>query len=482
MSTQMQTRVKVSLPPSFIPIQASLRQRKCACGQHTGAGGECEECRQKREGMLQRAAVSASPVIGRGVPPIVHEVLSSPGKALDTGTRAFMEPRFGHDFSKVRIHNHTPLMTKSDLTISRPGDQGEQEADRMTGLPMQAPGQRSGYDFSQVRMHTDAQAAESARAINALAYTVGQHLVFGTGQYAPQTNIGKRLLAHELTHVVQQTEQHNVQIQRKDAGVAVQEKKTPYERPDPNRVNLCFIMGTKGVYKIADWFAQAYYSGTHKIIKAASLCGILEEIQSAFTLADKPGNKIGLVIIISHADKEGRFYFPINENDKNKYVTLDEVAKILSPDWLENIGINCRFAARDVARASDAQTHVIVKGCNIGQNKAAIDTLRQLFGGQATATAPKKKVEMRGLSFGPREAGRKTPAEVISWMVKNGYLPPEAEGWPEDKKKDFVLSLFPPNAKAAGISGIPADFLIIEGKEVPPSDPRYRENLGESKP
>src|SRR5205823_2267360 len=89
------------------------------------------------------------------VPPVVHNVLRSPGQALEPGTRAFMEPRFGHD-------------------------------------------------FSQVRVHTDAQAAESARAVNALAYTVGQDVVFGVGQYAPRTLEGKRLLAHELTHMVQQ--------------------------------------------------------------------------------------------------------------------------------------------------------------------------------------------------------------------------------------------------------------------------------------
>ena len=63
---------------------------------------------------------------------------------------------------------------------------------------------RFGVDFSQVRVHTGPQAAESARAVNARAFTVGQNLVFGAGQYTPQTQKGKRLLAHELTHVVQQ--------------------------------------------------------------------------------------------------------------------------------------------------------------------------------------------------------------------------------------------------------------------------------------
>ena len=90
-------------------------------------------------------------------PPIVNQALHSLGQPLDPGTRASMESSFGHDFSNVRIH-------------------------------------------------TGAKAAESARSLNALAYTIGSHIVFGgRDQYALQTSRGQQLLAHELTHVVQQT-------------------------------------------------------------------------------------------------------------------------------------------------------------------------------------------------------------------------------------------------------------------------------------
>ena len=61
------------------------------------------------------------------------------------------------------------------------------------------------HDFSRVRVHADTQAAESARAVNALAFTVGNDVVFGNGQYAPQTPAGRRLLAHELAHTIQQS-------------------------------------------------------------------------------------------------------------------------------------------------------------------------------------------------------------------------------------------------------------------------------------
>src|SRR5262249_2220058 len=90
------------------------------------------------------------------VPPIVHEALRSTGQPLNAATRAFMESRLGRDFSGVRIY-------------------------------------------------TDARAAESARAVNALAYTVGRNVIFGEGQYAPETSSGRRLIAHELAHVAQQS-------------------------------------------------------------------------------------------------------------------------------------------------------------------------------------------------------------------------------------------------------------------------------------
>lgn len=136
-------------------------QRKCACGNHTVAGVECAECYKKR--LQWKASNHHEPDT---VPPIVHEVLRSSGQPLDPATRTFMEPRFGRDFSGVRVH-------------------------------------------------TDGKAAQSAQSVNALAYTVGQDVVFGNGQYTPETDQGRRLLAHELTHVMQQTRSGGIRLDRK---------------------------------------------------------------------------------------------------------------------------------------------------------------------------------------------------------------------------------------------------------------------------
>lgn len=131
--------MRMPAPASVLPSAPEQVSRKCA---------ECEEEIQRKE------AGTAEPVADE-VPASVHEVLRSPGQPLDAATRGFMEPRFGHD-------------------------------------------------FSQVRVHADGEASRAARAVHAKAYTFGRDIVFGSGEYAPETVRGRRLLAHELTHIVQQ--------------------------------------------------------------------------------------------------------------------------------------------------------------------------------------------------------------------------------------------------------------------------------------
>jgi hypothetical protein len=134
-----------------------------------------------------------------------------------------MEPRFGHAFSRVSVYNTPRTGFQSQLTVNKPGDIYEQEADRVSKqiIYSSAPRVTPGFDFSRIRVHTDDQAAESARSLNAQAYTVGRDIVFAEGQYAPHTTAGQRLLAHELTHVVQQ------QAGAVPSGVAVQRAISP---------------------------------------------------------------------------------------------------------------------------------------------------------------------------------------------------------------------------------------------------------------
>jgi hypothetical protein len=224
----LQPKMLASKPePSFTRAPTTRLQRKCACGETVVAGGECAECRKKHlqtklavnqpgdrfEHEADRVADSViqggkqPPVLSDGslgalqrdepntssaspsAPPIVDEVLGGSGQPLDSSTRAFMEPRFGHDFGNVRVH-------------------------------------------------FDARAAASARSVNALAYTVGHDIVFSDGAFAPDDPPCRSLLAHELAHVVQQSKAHTArrQLQRQPDETSTKENppaKTPPAKTAP---------------------------------------------------------------------------------------------------------------------------------------------------------------------------------------------------------------------------------------------------------
>jgi 3D (Asp-Asp-Asp) domain-containing protein len=173
------------------------------------------------------------------IPAIVEDVLRSPGQALDPATRAFMEPRVGHDFRHIGIAS---ARAPSDLMVGRANDPLERTADQMAERILTAPS-ASGSSHSPfgkvalsgVRIHTDSRAASSAHALDAKAYTVGRHIVFGANEFAPETMTGKRLFAHELAHVLQQSQfsgDSNTLLQRqKKPGKADTKKSDQKESP-----------------------------------------------------------------------------------------------------------------------------------------------------------------------------------------------------------------------------------------------------------
>jgi len=156
-------------------------------------------------GLLQRRCAGATEPAA--VPPVVHEVLRSPGEPLAPAVRGLLESRFGRDFSRVRLRVPADGGPQSEPVVNAPGDAFEREADRVAAAvtgASEAPRDAPRQDFSQVRVHADGRAADAARSLNARAFAFGHHVVFGAGQLAPETPAGARLLAHELTHVVQQ--------------------------------------------------------------------------------------------------------------------------------------------------------------------------------------------------------------------------------------------------------------------------------------
>lgn len=174
-------------------------------------------------------------------PPIARAALRTPGQPLDAATRELMEPRFGRDFGDVRVH-------------------------------------------------ADARAAEAAEAVNALAYTAGQDVVFGTGQYAPGTSAGQALIAHELAHVAEQAASgaHNI-IQTKA------KRATGIEAPAENG-----SQPTEKDYADAQTHVTDFYTGwrdIHTSLVRASHRAINSFTQNAGEPIDRLGANIAYQMI-----------------------------------------------------------------------------------------------------------------------------------------------------------------------------------------
>jgi hypothetical protein len=216
--------------PRWSPVPAMPQlQRKCACGTHAPGGGSCGKCADKKEGLQRKLAIGASnDPLEAEADRIADRVLAAP--------------------SRDEISHATPRIQRF---APQPGAQAEEapasvhQAIGAPGRPLEAPLRhdmetRFGHDFSQVRVHSGGTAAQSARDVHARAYTVGNDIVFGAGQFAPSNADGMRLLAHELTHVVQQGGAADTLHMKPEDGATICGgpwtcAASPCDQPDPGR-------------------------------------------------------------------------------------------------------------------------------------------------------------------------------------------------------------------------------------------------------
>ncbi|HEV7891111.1 MAG TPA: DUF4157 domain-containing protein [Pyrinomonadaceae bacterium] len=273
-----------------------LLQRKCACGAHTHGGAECEACAGEGR-KLRRAAVSRA-------------------EASDAQPRALQDSAegFAHDFSGTPLHSDSSTSPRPGLAVNPAGDASELEADafaervmrtnaaaasvgltaaprkiarreaaggeaaqvappivqevlRSHGRPLDASARewmepRFRQDFGHVRIHADGRAAESARAVRARAYTVGADVVLGAGEYSPHSARGLRLLAHELTHVVQQRGS-GAALQRQPTEAPADEKKEPAEK-EGEVVNARDFAKAESLVRIGKQVAACQQAGLGK--------------------------------------------------------------------------------------------------------------------------------------------------------------------------------------------------------------------------
>jgi len=305
------------------------------------------------------------------------------GSTMDTGTRSFMENRFGTDFGDVKIHNN-------------------------------------------------AESEQLNRSLNAKAFTVSNNIYFNGGQYQPETDSGKHLLAHELTHVVQQSSSVQKQalpasgvhkgfkitdeliqipevrgtpsgspsINNKKPGgkgdsetgdrpLIVQRMPEIIQRDDigdikaatPVRKDLVFIMGTRGGFYVAAKFFFSQHHPEAEIVdfKDRSLAGIFSELKKRISETNPAGN----IYIVSHANQDGTLSFPLNKSDKDGKISFGELKQAIAN----------QSAMFETAGGIDENTAVHIKGCNIGRNTEMLNAIDEAFGGKDTVDAPTHKQE-----------------------------------------------------------------------------------------
>jgi hypothetical protein len=195
METRLQPQARTNAAPFFTRLGDGVLQRKCACGSPAASlTEECGECNSRKLIQTKLIIGTSNDQFEQEADRVADQVLAAPANpAVRSNTRCIQ--RFARQSSaSVSTAAVPPGVDRILASPGRPLDPALRE-------DME---QRFGHDFSRVRVHADAQASESARAVNALAYTVGRDIVFGAGMPLRGTTAGNRLLAHELTHVVQQ--------------------------------------------------------------------------------------------------------------------------------------------------------------------------------------------------------------------------------------------------------------------------------------
>ncbi|MES2741988.1 MAG: DUF4157 domain-containing protein [Pseudomonadota bacterium] len=194
-------------------------QRACACGKHTPAGGQCATCARGALAVQRKLSVGASDdALELEADRVADHVLALPAPTAEPTTPDARPDSPTMPSQAGRAMGARPPPRLSRLRAAQAGDAGAgaMAAPASVDTALAGAGQplaprlrhdmegRFGQDFSAVRLHAGAAAAESAREVGARAYTVGSHIVFGAGAPSSASGAGRRLLAHELAHVVQQ--------------------------------------------------------------------------------------------------------------------------------------------------------------------------------------------------------------------------------------------------------------------------------------
>ena len=380
--------------PAYTPVRSAFLQRKCDCGSHTPAGGECAACAKKKIGLQRKLAIGASnDPLEQEADRVAEQVLAAPTNLAVSGATPSIQRYTGQPSKQSE---EVPASVDRVLL----GSSG-----RSLDIPLQKDMEsRFGHDFSQVRVHLGGIDKQSAREVNAHAYTVGHDIVFGAGQFAPGTHEGRRLLAHELTHVVQQSssQSRSGTLQRKDANTLDETAKKIIEAAKDT---------SKGIN-------QRSIDAVNSIVKTYYDPALVEKVVYVEKLADDE-------------KFQGLTTSPIGAGKAIK----GEIT-VVGKYFIENID---SFARRVL---------------QVGHELQHVQQQRSGMGG------PAKKNEREFLAFHweatqPAKAGtgkmpHATRVDLIDEALRNYYCMPDADGKTHADKKEELVKLRETEEKASG--------------------------------
>ena len=254
MITHAPTQSKRAATPTFLLGRGLLLQRKCACGSSISSlTGECAECKSRKRLQTRLAIGASNDPLEQEADRVADQVLEGPSNPAVSGA-----PRHIQRFTGQAPGQADTAPASVDRALASPGSP-------LGPALRQDMESRFGHDFSRVRVHSGGAAEQSARDVNAQAYAVGTHIVFGAGRFAPDTHAGRHLIAHELAHVLQQQD-HRPMVQRQPsarlltaaaAAAAVADVRSHYDEDSIRTLEQYSSRSADGVFDADDAEALA---------------------------------------------------------------------------------------------------------------------------------------------------------------------------------------------------------------------------------
>jgi len=318
------------------PRARPVLQRKCACGGTPGPSGECAKRKRKRLSLQTKLAINqpgdrCEQEADHIADAVVNGIVPKEGSKRQREETPF----------QCKTPNESTTASAAPSIVNDVLAESGQPLDAQSRPDMEA---RFGHDFGAVRIHADAKAAESARAVNAYGYTVGVHIAFGAGRFSPTTAEGRRLLAHELTHVVQQATGGEASLQRQD--------KPPADKPAAEREDVVLLLDDS---KRAATEAQSYGG---KVVRATSAEDGAKKLKAL-------GKPIKKMYVVSHSDRSGQV--KVSSPGGEIWVKLSDFSKDL----------------KGALPAEMAPEEVDFRGCQLGESPEQMETFRQNVGAQS---------------------------------------------------------------------------------------------------